>query len=309
MMDRFILPFKGIPTFCQVPYQENLDNIRTEVAVFGVPWDEGVGFIPGQRFGPKQIRDFSCRYRIPKEGFFISEDKPHVLRNLKMADFGDIVTLKTLPEKTFKRITETIRKILSQNIFPIALGGDHSVTYPLIRGFSKYKRLGVIQIDAHLDFDAGREGVVLGNECTLRRISELRFVKDIIQLGTRGLKASGEIYFSAKERGNIIYTTQEIRQNSANEILKRLPNLEVDGVYLTVDMDVLDPSIAPGVTTREINGLTYEETRQLISGLTSRYPIVGLDVVEVNPLIDPSGITAIVATRLILDFLISHYDR
>ena len=229
-------------------------------------WDEGVGFIPGQRLAPKQIRDYSARFRLPKDGFFIIEKNKKALQNLKIFDIGDIGVFKTLIQKTFDNITESIKEIINKNIFPIVLGGDHSITYPIARGFSKYKKLDIIQIDAHLDFNQGREDIILANENLIRRISELSFVSSIIQIGIRGLLVSEESYISAKRRGNIIVTTEIIKQEGIAGVLKKLPRMSGDGVYITLDIDSLNPSIAPGTATREPNGLTYEEVKQLFQG-------------------------------------------
>lgn len=310
-MRRFISSFPSISTFCLVPYCDEIGKLKKDVKVviIGIPWDEGVGFIPGQRLAPKQIRDYSARFRLPKEGFFLIEKEKRILPNLKIADIGDIGVFKTLPQKTFENITETIEEILSKNIFPIILGGDHSITYPVVKGFNKYKNLGIIQIDAHLDFTSSRENIILGNENCMRRISELSFISSIIQIGIRGLLPVDEPFISAKRRGNIIITAKEIKEKGIINILKQIPKVNTKDFYITLDIDALDPSIAPGTATREPNGFTYEEVSQLLQGVSRRYNIVGVDVVEVNPLIDPSGLTAIIATRLILDFLFSYFEK
>lgn len=312
MMRRFIFSFPSISTFCLLPYYEEIKKIEkdTKVAIIGIPWDEGAGFIPGQRLAPKQIRDYSARFRLPKNGFFLIENEKRVLENLKMIDLGDIGTYKTLPQKTFDNITESIEEIVAKNIFPIILGGDHSITYPVVRGFNKYKNLGIIQIDAHLDFTFSREDITLGNENCIRRVSELPFVSSIIQLGIRGLLPIEEPFLAAKKRGNIIITTEKIKKEGPINVVKNLyKKMNTKNFYLTLDIDALDPSIAPGTATREPNGLTYEEVKQILQNVAKLYNIVGLDVVEVNPLIDPSGLTAIVAVRLILDFLFSYFAR
>lgn len=310
-MKRFVSSFPSISTFCQIPYCEDINklDLDTKAVVVGIPWDGGVGFIPGQRLAPKQIRDYSARFRLPQDGFFVIGENKKVLQNLKIFDIGDIGVFKTLTQKTFDNITESIRELVNKNIFLIILGGDHSITYPVVRGLNRYKKLDIIQIDAHLDFNQGREDIILGNENSIRRISELPFISSVIQIGIRGLLASEESYISTKKRNNIIVAIEQIKKEGIAAILKDLPRLNGDGVYITLDIDALDPSIVPGTATREPNGLTYEETRQLLQGLTKLYSIVGLDVVEINPLIDPSGLTAIIASRLVLDFLISYYER
>lgn len=311
-MRKFIFSFpSSISTFCLVPYCDEIKKLpkNTKVVVLGIPWDEGVSFIPGQRFAPRKIRDYSVRFRLPKKGVFMIEKKRWMLSDLKIIDIGDIGTFKTLPQKTFDNITKTIEEILSKNILPIILGGDHSITYPVIRGFNKYKKLGIIQIDAHLDFTINREGITLGNENSIRRISELPFISSIIQLGIRGLLPLDEPFVSAKKRGNIIITTEKIKKEGVPNILKKLPKTDTNDFYITLDIDALDPSVAPATATREPNGLSYEEVKQLLQGMTKLYNIVGLDVVEVNPLIDQFGLTAVIATRLILDFLFGYFHK
>lgn len=220
-MKRFVSSFPSVSTFCQIPYCEDINELDSdaEVVVLGIPWDEGVGFILGQRLAPKQIRDYSTRLRLPKDGFFVIEENKKFLQNLKIFDIGDIGVFKTLSEKTFKNITSTVKELVSKNIFPIILGGDHSITYPVVRGLSKYKKIDIVHIDAHLDFNRGREDIVLGNENSIRRISELPFVSSIVQIGIRGLLAVEEPYTSAKKRGNIIVTIEAIKKKGVNNIL------------------------------------------------------------------------------------------
>lgn len=310
-MKRFVSSFPIISTFCQVPYCEHLSQLTpdTQAAILGIPWDEGVGFIPGQRLAPKQIRDYSARLRLPEDGFFSIEDGRGLLRKVKIVDLGDVGVFKTLPQKTFANISETIKEIVSKNIVPIILGGDHSITYPIIKGFAQYERLGIIQIDAHLDFNVGREGIVLGNENCIRRVSELPFISSITQIGIRGLLPVEESFVAAQKRGNVIITIQDIKNRGLSAVLKKIQPLNVKNFYITLDIDALDPGIAPGTSTREPGGLTYEEVKQLLQDLTKFYNIVGLDLVEVNPLVDASGLTAILATRLILEFCFDCFDR
>lgn len=191
---RVNLPFTGIASFCKFPIYTDLETLSADAAIFGVPWDEGVGYRPGTRFGPRSIREYSTRFafheRAVKEGgYWDIENKKRYLEGIRLVDCGDQDILYLKVEETFSAITDSVKKLLFAKSLPIILGGDHSITFPVVRAFRKYKPLHTIHLDAHLDYNDSIEGVLLANGNPMKRISELDFVGEIIQIGMRGIRA------------------------------------------------------------------------------------------------------------------------
>ncbi|OGP74472.1 MAG: agmatinase [Deltaproteobacteria bacterium RBG_16_49_23] len=303
---RVNLPFTGIASFCKFPVQTDLNQLSADAAIFGVPWDEGTGYRPGSRFGPRSIREYSTRFAfhergVKKRGYWNIENKERDLENIQVVDCGDQDVLYLKVDETFSAITDSIKKILSRKAFPVILGGDHSVAFPVVRAFRKFAPLHVIHLDAHLDYNDSIEGVLLANGNPIKRISELNFVGRIIQIGMRGIRTREDAYQDSRARGNKIFTMSEFRRVGVEEALSSIPGKS--NCYVTIDMDVLDPSIAPGTSSPEFDGMTYGEIKALLEGIASRGKVLGFDVVEVNPFLDPIGLTQTAAAMLILEFL------
>lgn len=188
-----------------------------------------------------------------------------------------------------------------------AVGGDHSVTFPVVRAFETYQPLHVVHIDAHLDYNDSVEGVRLANGSPIRRVSELNFVGQIVQIGMRGIRGRKDAYDDSISRGNRIITMSDFRRMGMDEVLSQIPDKK--NLYVTIDIDALDPSVAPGTTAPDFDGMTYREMRDVLVGIASRGSVVGFDLVEVNPFLDPVGITQSAAVTLILQFLGAIFDR
>lgn len=309
---RVNLPFTGIASFCKFPIHTDLATLNADVAVFGVPWDEGSGFRPGARFGPRSIREYSTRFAffergMQKGGYWHIETKKRYLEEIRFVDCGDQDVLYLKVEETFASITESVGKLLSANAFPVILGGDHSITFPVVRPFANYRPLHVIQLDAHLDYNDSIEGVLLANGNPIKRVSELAFVGDIIQIGMRGIRAREDAYDDSVSRGNSIITISDFRRMGVEEVLSQIP--PGGNAYVTIDIDVLDPSIAPGTTSPCFDGMMYGEIKTLLRGIASRAKVVGFDLVEVNPSLDPVGLTQSAAVMIILEFLGAIFDN
>ncbi len=300
------LPCTGIATFGKFPMCTEIDQISADIAIFGVPWDEGVGFRPGCRMGARAIREFSTRFTfgergVIESGYWDIETKKRYLKDVSIVDCGDHDILYTRLEETFDALTENLGKILGRKTFPVILGGDHSITFPSVRAFKESGPLNVFHFDAHLDYNDDVCGVKYANGNPLKRVSELPFVDRIVQVGMRGIRAREDAYQDSESRGNLIIPASQVRQEGVEDIIARFP--EGNNIYVTVDIDVLDPSIAPGTGAPCPDGLLYRELKGLLQGVTGRGKVIGMDLVEVNPLIDPSGLTASVATMTILEFL------
>jgi agmatinase len=304
------LPSTGIASFCKAPIVEDFDNLSADVAVLGIPWDESTGFRPGSRLGPREIRQYSVRFPLQKGiGFWDVDFGRRFLADVNLVDTGDVDIVYTDLSRTFDLITDSVSAILDRGAMPVLLGGDHSVAFPIVRALSRYKPLSVVHIDAHLDYTDSIHGVRYSNSSPFKRISELEFVGQIAQIGMRGLRGSEPAFSDSNSRGNTLVMASEVRERGVDAVLERIPDL--GPTYVSIDIDALDPSVAPGTGSPEPDGLAHWQLKKLLRGIAARArgQVVGFDLVEVNPLIDTSGLTALVATTTILGFLGAIFEQ
>ena len=312
MANRTKLAFTGIATFGRAPYLTNFAGSGAQVAVLGIPFDEGVGYRPGTRFGPRALREYSLRYPYfdpdsMKRGFWDLEKRRWFLTNVNAVDMGDVDVVPMAVESLHQSVAEAIRYILAEEAIPLVLGGDHSISFPVVASMAGSGPLNIIHLDAHLDRRDSLGGNKLGHASPLKRISELPFVERIVSIGLRGLRAPEDDYLEAEKRGDLLITCPFIRKEGLEATLGRLPRL--GRTYVSIDIDVLDPAIAPGTGTPEADGLTFMETKRILAAIAGRCEVVGLDLVEVNPYLDPSGRTALFGSQLIMEFLANIFDR
>ena len=180
------------------------------------------------------------------------------------------------------------------------IGGDHSVSFPCIRAFSRFKEIDVVQIDAHLDWIDGVDGVKFASGSPLRRSKELPFVRNMTQIGIRDVRTRQEDWQALHEKGGSVITRKMIRDN-LEAALDKIPDMS--NIYLTLDIDAMDPSIAPGTGSPCSDGLLYHELKAILQKVAEKGKIVGFDLVEVNPLVDLAGQTSLMASTAILEFL------
>lgn len=305
------MPSVGITSFLKLPITENLSNLNTDVGFLGIPYDVGNSWRPGTRFGPREIRNYSTRYSgwggSQQKGYWDINQNKRFLEDISMSDCGDVDVAYYDIERNRKIITQTVKKILKAGTFPVVIGGDHSITYPCICAFEDFKSLDIIQIDAHLDWIDEVDGIRYANGSPMRRSMELDFTNKMVQLGIRCIRSRESDYNFAKSQGSQIFTRQDIRQKGVDEIVEKLPPL--GNVYVSIDIDGLDPSIAPGTGSPTVDGLLYYEVINLLKGITKKSNVVGFDIVEVNPMVDLSGQTCLLATTLILEFLGMIFDQ
>ena len=305
------MPSVGITSFLKLPIIENLSNLNTDVGFLGIPYDVGNSWRPGTRFGPREIRNYSTRYSgwggSQQKGYWDINQNKRFLEDISMSDCGDVDVAYYDIERNRKIITQTVKKILKAGTFPVVIGGDHSITYPCICAFEDFKSLDIIQIDAHLDWIDEVDGIRYANGSPMRRSMELDFTNKMVQLGIRCIRSRESDYNFAKSQGSQIFTRQDIRQKGVDEIVKKLSPL--GNVYVSIDIDGLDPSIAPGTGSPTVDGLLYYEVINLLKGITKKSNVVGFDIVEVNPMVDLSGQTCLLATTLILEFLGMIFDQ
>ncbi len=297
----------GWATFFGAPPSLDLKDLNGAIAFLGVPFDGATNDRPGSRFGPAAIRDASMRVR-PLKGWYDLDRDREILSGVRLADCGDVDIRTVGLAENFDTIAAAVSLILKAGGFPVLVGGDHSITYPAIRAYQELRPdaasgrpLSIVHLDAHLDFTDEWRGVRFSHDNQLRRVSELPGVKRVVILGARGIIDRPFIVREAREQGVTIVTALDIVAKGVKRALSGLP--ELGDYYLTLDIDVMDPSEAPGTGFPEAGGLFYYQLRQVLNAVAKRGRAVGFELVEVSPNFDPSGRTQRLAARLIVDFL------
>ncbi len=254
-----------------------------KLAILGVPFDEKSCFLRGAALGPAAIRAASTGKALnPCTELGVDLEHDTVL-----ADLGDVDTSGDV-DKTFLRIEAGVRQILAKKARPIILGGDHSITYPVVRALAKtYKALDILHFDAHPDLYDDLYGDRYSHACPFARIMEDGLAQGLVQVGIRA--ATGDQRANARRHGSRLIEMKDFEDGVVLEFARPL--------YITFDMDALDPAFAPGVSHHEPGGLSTRQALDVIHRLKA--DIIGLDVVECNPTRDPSGITAAAAVKII----------
>ena len=291
--------FVGVRTFLGAPHVTNLEKLDADFAVLGVPFDEGTWGQPGERYGPRDMREASQEYNHDlTEGFYYIDGDRTVLKGKRWADVGDIEIWPTVPAQTNDKVTAAVKTILAHKAFPIVIGGDHSITYPSLRAFDQ--PLTLIHIDAHLDTWKGAPGN-LDHASWVLRAAQLPQITKIIQIGMRGLANDPEAMGNARKLHTQVITAEELHRHGVAWVLSQIA--PTGNIYVTFDVDSMDPTLAPGTGTLEPGGLNFAEIDDLMMGIPAKGKLVGLDIMEVNPLRDSSGRTAQTAIRLMVDML------
>lgn len=281
--------------------QISMEN--ADVVVFGIPFDGGVSFRAGAKDGPRELREIT--YSIDP----ITE-KWESFSDLKVLDLGDIEGKDR--GKIFKKAEEIAYQAIKANKLLTMIGGDHSTTIPVLRGIDKALEdpLGIIHLDAHFDLCDEIDGNYLSHGSTEKRALELKNISDIRNIffvGVRSVEAQ-ELPFIRDKKINIL-KARDIRRQGVGKSLERIREKmkKFPRIYLTIDIDVLDPAYAPGTGTPQFGGLDSRELLDLLYGIFE-LPIIGFDVVEVAPGLDDSKI-AIFAARKIITECWGHYYR
>ena len=300
----------GVASFLKAPVVRLDGDWSADVALLGVPFDQATGFRTGTRFGPRAIRDISVRLSSLSAG-----NKPgyYDLRSgqtraqCSFVDAGDVDILPLLWERDFDLITASVAALLKRKALPLIAGGDHSVSFPIIRAFAEHGPITVVQFDAHLDYRDDAMGVRYGHGNVLRRARELPFVEKVVSLGIRSLRTRKEDREAHAQHGNILVPSWDIHTKGPDGIADLLPNNR--NIYVTFDIDALDPGIAPGIGTPEVGGLSYEQARRLLELVISKNRLVGFDLVEVNPSLDVSQITALLSLQIMVEAIGFAFSR
>jgi agmatinase len=298
--------FGGIRTFLHAPYISDLKNIDADVVVVGIPFDEGTSARPGARFGPRDIREASLISSwAARKGFFYLDGEQWILRGTRWADAGDVDVSPMDHGRSFARMTEAVRAILRKNAFPLVLGGDHSISFPVIRAY-ELPSLTVVHFDAHLDSHGdppSRDEIptfITDHGSWMSAVAQLPGIT-FAQIGMRGVANDEQGLKLSRKYGAKVVTSEQIHRSGIQPALATIPQSE--NIYVSLDIDVLDPALAPGTGTVEVGGLTFQQLSDMLRAIPSKGRVVGMDVVEVNSYYDPTGVTALTAVRLIIDLL------
>lgn len=293
----------GLPSFLNSERCQHLDTLEADVAIIGVPF--GVPYdMAGMRSpsapAPDAIRAVSARFERHLTHYDFDLGGPALAdRDVKIVDCGDVAMQTGDFSGNSQRTTEAIQRIRQAGAIPIVLGGDHAIPIPVMRGYQDIGSMAVVQLDAHIDWRHEVNGITEGLSSPMRRASELSYVSGMGQFGIRGVgSARQEEVDAALAYGAEIVLAEEIHRDGVPAVVDRIP--EAENYYITFDADGLDPSVAPGVNTPALGGLSYFQSARLIEAVARRGRIVGFDFVEVVPDNDSSGTTSFAAARLIL---------
>jgi agmatinase len=293
----------GVPTFLRSDYCPDPSDVNADIAFFGVPFDEGSPFAGGSRFAPRSLREHSLRFGGNGGFYDVERDCSYLARELgerRIVDLGDVDILPTNVEGSLANVTDLVSEILDQGVFPIALGGDHTISYPVVRAFRG--PLHVVQFDAHLDYAAPILGMAYTNGQPFRLIHQLEQVGGLTQVGIRSLRNGKQAYDDARSAGSQIVTMSELRRLGPDGVAALVP--EGARCYVSIDIDALDIALTPGCVSAEPNGMTYAELRNCFAAVARRNEMIGFDFVEVNPLLDVgTGVTSYLGAHLIIELL------
>jgi len=263
---------------------------RGEVALVGVPFDGTSSYRPGARFGPNAIRDGSLS--LETYNTYLDRD----LENMDYVDLGDIEIEAEAVDRMIEQVSDTVGKIHDQDMRPILLGGEHTISIgAVLKVAERYPDLVVLQLDAHADYRDEYKGEKIAHATVMRRVVDLIPPDRLYRLGVRaGAKAE---FIDTGIKTPLGF------EGGAREVEGVLRSIPRDApLYVTLDLDVFDPSLVPGVGSPEPMGLTYREFIQLIRGLVW-HKLVGFDVVELAPQYDPTGVSAVVAASAVRDLM------
>ncbi|XP_036603146.1 agmatinase, mitochondrial [Trichosurus vulpecula] len=295
----FVARSVGVCTMMRLPLQSSPQGL--DAAFVGVPLDIGTSNRPGTRFGPRRIREESVLLRTvnPSTGAL-------PFQSLSVADIGDVdVNLYNLPDSC-RLIREAYQRIAEAGCIPLTLGGDHTITYPILQALAeKHGPVGLLHVDAHTDTADKALGEKLYHGTPFRRCVEegLLDCKRVVQIGIRGSSMTLNPYKYNRDQGFRVVLAEDCWLKSLVPLMGEVRQQMGDKpIYISFDIDALDPAYAPGTGTPEIAGLTPSQALEIIRGCQG-LNVVGCDLVEVAPIYDPSGNTALLAANLLFEML------
>ena len=295
--------FAGVPTFMRLP-SLNLDDPRfndVDIGLLGVPWDGGTTNRPGARHGPRQMRDLSTMIRAMNTATNISP-----FATVNCADLGDVPPNPVDIQDSLNRVTEFVSVMKEKNIVSMTVGGDHLVTLPILRALAIEEPLGLIQFDSHTDlFDSYFGGHKFTHGTPFRRAIEEGLVdpKRFVQVGIRGTAYNLDDIEWGMDQGVRIIRVEELFERGVPNVMAEVREIVGDSpTYCTYDIDFVDPTFAPGTGTPEIGGPNSFQAQQVIRELEG-INLIGADLVEVSPPLDPTGGTAWLGISLVFELM------
>ena len=295
--------YAGLLTYAGMPYTQDPAELEgVDVAVVGAPTDDLVSDRPGTRFGPRAIRAASC-----PPGPHL-EAKLDALAELRVVDFGDAAVLPADPVRTHEQIERTVAQVVAAAAVPVVLGGDHSITEPNVRAVAaRHGPVGLVHFDTHTDTGTEVFGVELSHGTPMYRLVRDGHVvgSRYVQIGLRGYWPGEAELAWQRSQGITAFFMHDVRELGIEEVVAQAVTAVGDGpVFLTVDVDVLDPAYAPGTGTPEPGGMTSADLLWACREVARRVELVGLDVVEVLPTaVGSADVTALVADRIVREAL------
>jgi agmatinase len=308
------MPYAGIASFLKAPYVPHPTPADGEVAVLGVPYDEGTTNRSGARMGPRALREVSTywSYRDGADPFYDGEAGVQLIGGVRWVDCGDVALAPNMtPEPRHTAIIERLQPLVEAGLFPVTLGGDHSIAYPVLTAVSRArdgKPFQLVQFDTHMDYWDEEGDQRFTHASPIIRAHETDMLSGVTQYGIRGLHTPSDNIGLARERGVRIFWCEQAKDTLVDELVEHLES-GVD-TYITFDIDALDPSIAPGTGTPEPGGFTYYEAKAILLAVAARCNVIGMDLVEVAPQYDgPGQLTALHGARLIIDTVGAAFRR
>ena len=290
--------FAGHATFMRTISHEI--SALVDVGLVGVPFDLGLNFRTGARQGPAGVREAS---RLIRRVHPTSGIKPFEICNV--ADLGDAPVNPMNKDRSIETIQEFFQKMCDANIIPIAVGGDHTIPVPILRALAKDRPVGVLHFDAHADTLDELCGSKINHATFLRRVNEEGLVDAarVIQVGMRGSRFDEHDIQYGYDVGYTIITMDEYEEMGRAAVIERIHQVLGGGpIYISLDIDGLDPVYAPGTGVPEIGGLSPRDVQVILRSLRGE-DLVGADISEVSPCFDPTGITCVTVANLMFEML------
>jgi len=299
-LSSFVSPrFAQPATFMRLPHR--VDLIGVDVAIVGAPFDGGTSYRTGSRMGPREIRHQSSLIRTYSHALKVAP-----FDRLTVVDAGDIDAPPVDIEQAYAAIEAGVARILAAGAVPMVVGGDHSISLPILRAVAKrHGPVGLVQFDSHIDtwdeYFGGKHfhGSAFYWAVEERLVDPARF----IQVGIRGpMYGEGDFDFHRKH-GITVVDIDRVKSDGVERTIETIRRVVTGPAYVTFDIDAIDPAFAPGTGTPEVGGLTSHEAQRLLRGLAG-LPLVGCDLVEVSPQFDgPGQITALLAANLLFEMV------
>lgn len=294
-------------TFLKCPFLEDVNQVGdAEVAILGAPLDSGTTYRPGTRFGPRGIRRSTNLFSPYSYEFAVD-----LREQLNLVDVGDVFTIPANIEKSFDQISRAMSHLVEKGVFPVILGGDHSIGYPTVRGLAPWVdgNVGIIHFDRHvdtqeLDLDERMHTTPWFHATNIKNAPAV----NLVQIGIGGWQAPRPGVRVGRGRGTTVVTIGDVERVGIEKVAEAALEVawkDARAVYLSFDVDVIDSGFVPGTGWPEPGGLLPREALKLVR-LVSEPGLAGLEVVECSPPYDHSEQTSLIASRVVLDCLATH---